>query len=116
GELGNGDINIVAIVPRRDISTWPEFFPHLVEEGEVSARLALSGSASSPEVGIVLIGSGLDGGESPLKEPVDVKLNARYLAAQGTFRGSLSVERESHRLGETQFDLQVPFSHLLSPP
>ncbi len=116
GELGNGNLNVVAIMPRRDISTWPDFFPHFVDQGEVSARLAFSGSVSSPEVGIVFIGTGLDGGQSPLKDSVDVNLKARYLATPGTLRGNLSVEHESHRLGETQFDLVIPFAHLVSPP
>lgn len=112
GELGNGAIDFVALLPRRRVDTWPDALPRPVKSGAVSARIAIAGTLSSPDLGIVLTGNGLQGGESPMNEAVDVSVKARYRAGTGSLRGSLSVERKERRLGESQFDLTVPWLHL----
>lgn len=114
--IQNAPLSLVALVPEREIAAWPRFIPNPVQDGSLSARVAVGGTLSSPEIELRLDASDLIGGSSHFSEPVSLKWNTRYLAKNGSLRGSLSAERTTQRLGSLHYDLLLPAAHILSHP
>lgn len=109
-------LDLVLVLPQRNLGRWPAFIPTPFERGTVSARMAITGSLDAPELGVVISGRRLDGSMSPFSDPVDVDFNGRYTASTGALRGGANLVGDGSRLGAVEFDLVLPPAHLLAPP
>lgn len=114
--IQDAPLSLVVLIPEREIASWPRFIPQPVQDGSLSARVVLGGTVGSPEIELRLEASDLLGGFSHFSEPLNLKWNTRYLAKNGSLRGSLAAERTTQRLGSLHYDLNLPSAHLLSHP
>ena len=115
-QLLEAPLNLVFVLPRREMRDWPRAIAKPIDEGRLSARVALKGSLLEPNFNFLLEGASLKGGKIPLSDALDLKLGGSYSALSGDLRGNLSMNRGERRLGSSHFDLNIPWRYFLAPP
>jgi len=115
--LLDAPLNLVALVPERKITQLPTALNLPLSSGRLSARLVLTGTANSPELGLVADAKQITGtAGASLATAVNVRLNGRYAADSGSLVGNVSFETQDQSLGSVSTELLLPWAHLLNPP
>lgn len=110
-------INFVAVVPERKIKYFPNALNLPLSSGRLNARLAVTGSLTAPEIGIMFDGKELMVGPNvSVTRPLDVNGNARYSAKDGAFVGNFVVENQDQSLGSLSAELNLPWKNVVSLP
>lgn len=114
--LKSAPLDVVVVLPRRNLSRWPAFIPKPLDQGTLAARLAVTGSFLAPELSAVVTATRLDGPESPFSDPIDVEFNGRYKAASGDLRANATFSQKASRIASVQVDVILPAEHLQKLP
>lgn len=115
--IKDAPVNFVAVIPERKLKYFPSILRLPLSSGRMNARLALNGSFSSPEIGIMVDGKDvMTGPAGGVIRPLDVNGNVRYSADDGALVGQLLVENQDQSLGSMSAEINLPWQNVISPP
>lgn len=107
-ELEQAPLDAVVLLNRRSIDELPGPLQLQDLNGELAARIVVSGSTREPQLDVALTCHELSGPLLGLSAPVDAQSSFLVRPRAGRLSGSVALDQEKLRIGTLSFDTFIP--------